>query len=468
MSDDLARQEKPIEFYGGLFGAILPLILFILSVIYVTSKGMITMAAYFGPLVLVVGVVILLAKDRNAACEAMLAGLSDKTVAVMLFSFFGAGVLGQLLVSSGAVKAVVWLGYVSGVRGTLFVLLTFIITAIIASATGTSTGTCVTSVPILYPAGVVLGANPALLLGAIYSGARFGDNIAPISDTTIASALTQGCPLGDAVRTRLKYAFAAAGFAMILYVVASSLMGSGPGADGADLANMLEGYAKPQALPMLLAPVITIVLCLKGRSLIEALWFGVLGGIVIGLGSGSLTVADLYSISAPKEVGGALTNGVLGMRDVCFLIIFTMAILGALREAGVLDALIRWMMRFATTPKKAEFAIFALVSIMYPLCATNTPAMVLSGPMVKEIGEEYGISPCRRANLMDMAANGITGSLPHINTILALAGAMIATHESLGAPLVSLPLVGLLAFHPMMLTIVAIFAIATGWGAQES
>ena len=81
---------------------------------------------------------------------------------------------------------------------------------------------------------------------------------------------------------------------MILYVVASSLMGSGPGADGADLANMLEGYAKPQALPMLLAPVITIVLCLKGRSLIEALWFGVLGGIVIGLGSGSLTVADLY------------------------------------------------------------------------------------------------------------------------------------------------------------------------------
>src|SRR5690606_42144611 len=59
-------------------------------------------------------------------------------------------------------------------------------------------------------AGVVLGAHPALLLGAIYSGARFGDNIAPISDMTIASVTTQGTELGDVVRSRLKYAVVAA------------------------------------------------------------------------------------------------------------------------------------------------------------------------------------------------------------------------------------------------------------------
>ena len=42
------------------------------------------------------------------------------------------------------------------------------------------------------------------------SGARFGDNLAPISDTTVASALTQGAPIGEVVRTRLKYALTAA------------------------------------------------------------------------------------------------------------------------------------------------------------------------------------------------------------------------------------------------------------------
>ena len=34
-------------------------------------------------------------------------------------------------------------------------------------------------------------ADPVFLAGAILSGAIFGDNVGPISDTTIASATTQ-------------------------------------------------------------------------------------------------------------------------------------------------------------------------------------------------------------------------------------------------------------------------------------
>ena len=41
----------------------------------VTLTGMITIQAYLGPLVVIVGLVIVLAKDRSAACEAMIAGV---------------------------------------------------------------------------------------------------------------------------------------------------------------------------------------------------------------------------------------------------------------------------------------------------------------------------------------------------------------------------------------------------------
>ncbi len=44
-------------------------------------------------------------------------------------------------------------------------------------------------------------------------GATFGDNISPVSDTTIASATTQHSDLGGVVRSRLKYALAAAALA---------------------------------------------------------------------------------------------------------------------------------------------------------------------------------------------------------------------------------------------------------------
>jgi hypothetical protein len=46
-------------------------------------------------------------------------------------------------------------------------------------------------VGILLAAGVLLGCDPAILTGAIVSASIFGENLAPISDTTIISAGTQ-------------------------------------------------------------------------------------------------------------------------------------------------------------------------------------------------------------------------------------------------------------------------------------
>ena len=187
-----AEQDRRLEFYGGLVGSFVPLGFFAVSVVLLTWTGSITIRALFGPLVLVVGLIVFLAKDKTAACEALWTGVADKTLAVIIFAFLGAGVLGQVVGVSGATRAVVWLAHQAGVGETLFVVFTFVAAGLIATATGTATGTCITSVPVLYPAAVVLGAHPALVLGAIYSGARLGDNLAPISDTTIASAFHPG------------------------------------------------------------------------------------------------------------------------------------------------------------------------------------------------------------------------------------------------------------------------------------
>lgn len=459
----------PIRFHGGLWGAFLPLLAFVAAVVTVTAHGMISIQAYFAPLVAVVGLVILLARDRAAACDAMLSGVADRTVAVMVFAFLGAGVFGALLVSSGVVESIVWLGEAAGVRGVLFILVSFLVAAVVATAIGTSTGTVVTCVPVLYPAGVALGAHPALILGALYSGARFGDNLAPISDTTVASAFTQGTEVGEVVRTRIKYALVAAALSVVLYLVVGLVMAGGPttGMDMAGAGATGGGSANPAALLMLLAPLLTIVLCLKKRPLIQALWAGIFTAIPIGLLLGTFTPAQLYALEPPRRVTGAITDGLTGMRDVIFLLFFIMAVLGALRRAGALEAVVQRLMRFATTPKKAEFSIFALVSVLCPLCAGNTPAMLVSGPMVSDIGKRFGIPATRRANLMDLAGNGVTENLPHINTMLALAGVMIATHEATGVPLVPLLTVGALAFHPMMLSLVAIGSIVTGWGASR-
>ena len=449
-------------------GAFLPLVVFVAAVIWVTAQGMIAISAFYVPLVTVIGLMLLLARDRAAACQAMLEGVADRTVAVMVFAFLGAGAFGQLLVASGVVESIVRVGSAAGLEGSVFVLLSFGVAALVATSIGTSTGTVVTCVPVLYPAGVLLGAHPALLLGALYSGARFGDNLAPISDTTVASAYTQGTEVGEVVRTRIKYAVVAAAGAVLLYIVMARLLPvDGAAAAGMVVAGNGVADAPLSALWMLAAPALTIGLCIRRRPLILALWAGIFAAAAIGLATGSLAVSGIYSLEPPRTVGGAVTTGLVGMRDVIFLLFFIMAILGVLRRAGAVDVIVERLMRFATTKKRAEFSIFALVSVMCPLCAGNTPAMLFTGPMVADVGSRFGIHPTRRANLMDLAGNGVTENLPHINTMLALAGVMIATHEVTGAPLVALTTVGLLAFHPLMLSLVALVAIGTGWGARE-
>ena len=71
--------------------------------------------------------------------------------------------------------------------------------------------------PVLLPVAATVGANPSVVVGAIVSGAIFGDNLAPISDTTIASALTQDAEVRDVVRTRLPYSLIAVSIATAIF-----------------------------------------------------------------------------------------------------------------------------------------------------------------------------------------------------------------------------------------------------------
>lgn len=87
-------------------------------------------------------------------------------------------------------------------------VITFIIAAFLAFATGTSWGTMALFIPI----GVAICSTPSTnrllicVLGSILAGAVYGDHISPISDTTILSSTGAGCNHIDHVSTQLVYA----------------------------------------------------------------------------------------------------------------------------------------------------------------------------------------------------------------------------------------------------------------------
>ncbi|HQS66694.1 MAG TPA: Na+/H+ antiporter NhaC family protein [Sulfuricurvum sp.] len=94
----------------------------------------------------------------------------------------------------------------------------FILSAIIAFATGTSWGTFSIMLPIAVPLAVGLDAPVALAMGAVISGGVFGDHCSPISDTTIISSMASGCSVQEHITTQLPYALISATIALLLFI----------------------------------------------------------------------------------------------------------------------------------------------------------------------------------------------------------------------------------------------------------
>ncbi len=99
--------------------------------------------------------------------------------------------------------------------------LVFILSAMMAFATGTSWGTFSIMIPIAVPMAYAMGVDIPLVMGAVISGAIFGDHSSPISDTTIISSLAAECEVVEHVKTQLPYALISALLSTILFFILS-------------------------------------------------------------------------------------------------------------------------------------------------------------------------------------------------------------------------------------------------------
>ena len=221
------KEKHTLEFYGTNYLSLAPLIAFVFFCIlfFVIYKDFEMEAICMGGFVsLIVG--SLLAKKKGDYWNAVVKGMSSEMMNTLALILLVVGIFGKMMTRAGVAEGFVWIGEQMGLKGGAFVVFSFIATCLLSTSTGTSIGTLFTGFPILYPSGILLGANPVMLAGAILSGAIFGDNVAPISDTTIASASSQaytrkkGCAdIGGVVASRMKYALVAGALAVVCFAL---------------------------------------------------------------------------------------------------------------------------------------------------------------------------------------------------------------------------------------------------------
>ena len=318
MDQTQAAPETHITYYGGKWVAFAPILLAIVGLIYIAVKQA-DVPEYWVVFLLPMIVCLFLAKDKTAYCEAIIEGATNKVGGILIMAVLLAGICGQLIETSGLVDTLAHYLIELNFLGNKFVAASFLLTCLIAFSTGTSVGTIFVVGPILYPIGYLVGATPALMIGAIVSGAAFGDNVSPVSDTLIAASSSQKVDLGGVFRSRLKYVLPAAALTLILYLALGSR------GEAADLSAVQSAAVRPTALLFLLVPVVVVVFCLLQRHLLEALSYGIVTGVLLGLVTGTITFSDIISVPEPLSAGGLIMEGIEGAVPTILLVMLLLS-----------------------------------------------------------------------------------------------------------------------------------------------
>lgn len=392
MGKDEIRDKKN---YGLL--AFMPLFVFLF--IYLGSGMLFTFMGVDSPFkqipreaALVVAVIVALCMGKEKLdykVDIFAKNAGDPGVTLMSLIFLLSGAFAGTAKAMGGVDATVNLGLSLCPLQFIFAGI-FGISALIATAMGTSMGTIAAIGPIAIGIAEKANISSAIAIAAVMGGAMFGDNLSIISDTTIAATRGAGCKMNDKFKMNFIIALPAAILAMILY----SFVG---------VEGTLEGNFEYEFIKIFpyFAVMVTAVM---GVNVIVVLLGGTIISGIIGMGTGTLNIITFAQ---------AVTSGMSGMFSLVIIAMLIRGLTGIVKEYGGIDWLINILQRRIKSRKGGEYGIAAIVGLIDASLANNTISIIIAAPLTKTIAKLYNIAPKRVASLLDIFSCVVQGIIPH-------------------------------------------------------
>ena len=194
--------------------------------------------------------------------------------------------------------------------------------------------------------------------------------------------------------------------------------------------------------------LVVLIGALAGLNVFVLLIGGTALSLGVGLAFGDFTFLEIFSI---------MGEGIMGMYDIIVISILVAGVVSLIRQNGGIDWLLYIIRRCIHGQKGAELGIAALSSVVDCSTANNTVAIVIAGPIAKEIADDYGISPKRTASLLDIFTSVFQGLIPYGAQLLYAAAATEVARTQIS----SIEIVPY-CYYPMLLGISAILFILFG------
>ncbi|MES2576152.1 MAG: Na+/H+ antiporter NhaC family protein [Bacteroidota bacterium] len=386
---------------GNAF-ALIPLLVFIFTFL---GAGIVLndFYAFPSPVAVVVGIIaafLLFKSTTDEKVATLIAGCGESKIMTMCLIYLLAGAFAVVSKAMGGVDAVVNLG-INTIDVAYFPLGIFLIASFLSTATGTSVGAIVAIGPIAVALADKSGASLPLISGALLGGSMLGDNLSMISDTTIAATQSLGCDLKDKFKINLFIAFPAA----ILTIMVFFFLGLN--SDIVTVAIAKNDFSWIAIVPYILV----IVLAVVGVNVFSTLLIGTLLAGILGYFSGSFTLMEFTQ---------KIYEGFTSMTDIFLLSMLTGGLAAMVDKAGGITYLLVQIKKRIKSKKSAQAGIGALVGFANLAIANNTVSIVITGPIAKEINDEYELNPRKTAAILDIFSCIIQGVLPYGAQVLLI------------------------------------------------
>ena len=346
----------------------------------------------------------------EAVFEKIKNNVRDTTQAIFILILIG-GLAGTWLIG-GIVPAMIYYG-LDLINVQLFLPTAVIISALVSLSTGSSWSTTATVGIALMGIGQTIGLNPAIIAGAVISGAYFGDKLSPLSDTTnLAPAMA-----GTDLFTHIRYMLYTTIPSLIVSLILFTILGWSPGdaaMDAAEIATvqlLLKGsfIITPW---LFVVPVGVIVLIASKTDALVAISIGIFGGLVMALlfqgsllqslGSSPFTMYEVamrsvfgsITISSDHPILSDLlsTSGMSGMLGTVWLVLSAMAFGGAMEAAGFLSTITSAVISLARGTASLITSTLVACGVLNVTASDQYLAIVVPGRMFKDVYRERGLA----------------------------------------------------------------------------
>lgn len=373
------------------------------------------------PILLALICLIVYGRARGISFDKMQDSMAESVHTSMgaIYLFFFIGILVTALMISGAIPSLIYFG-LNIISSKTFYLSSFLATAIIGIAIGSSLTTVATLGVALMSISNAFGLNPAITAGAIVSGAFFGDKMSPLSDTTGIAASIVGIDLFDHIKNMMYTTIPA----FIVSAIAFTLMSLGQDAASLDGIESFRSSISATGLVhpySLLAFGVLILLSIRRIPAVLTLIYTSLASLLISKLHSSYSMGQLakfffdgFSMDGLSQDIGSLVSrgGISSMFFTMTIVILALSLGGLLFGLGIIPSILNSLKQVLDSPSRVSTCVVATALGVNLIVGEQYLSILLAGRTFKPIYDQLGLHPKNLSRTLEDSGTVINPLVP--------------------------------------------------------